>query len=163
MIAWWMLGTLIAGALINNATASPSPYYLGLNVSVQYGPSCQKDKYGGENCSTIPEEGIGLRLTTDPQHKAIVQKQSSASLQGTTFRGNIPGVFDVVFYGSTHHRYFSGEWRTPNLATLVQQPMRLFLLLCPNGHWVASVENPAESCADHSGNVLGWGPRGNSA
>jgi len=138
-------------------SANPSPYYLGVNVSVEYGPACQKDAYGGEVCGTTPIRGIKVTLAATPSGKTISDQTSTARATGLTFHGNIPGVFDVRFIGTTNHHRYSGGWRTPNLSSLEQQPLRLFVLLCPNGGWVASVENIAQSCSDRSSGVLAWG------
>ena len=32
------------------SSAAQSPYNFGVNVNVEYGPTCHKDKYGGHVC-----------------------------------------------------------------------------------------------------------------
>jgi len=139
------------------ASAATSPYYYGVVVTVEYGPACHKDKYGGQECGSTPTSGVAVRLTTNGARATIAKKTSTANPNGLSFKGSIPGVFDVFFSGAVKGRQYSGGWKTPNLSTVEQQPLRLYVLLCPAGGWVASVENVAESCSDRSAGVLASG------
>jgi hypothetical protein len=149
-----LVAPLVLAAAVPAAT---SPYYHGVVVTVEYGPACHKDKYGGQECGSNPTPGVGVRLTTDGSRATIAKKASTSSPNGLSFQGSIPGVFDVFFSGSVKGRRYSGGWRTPNLSAVEQQPLRLYVLLCPDGGWVASVENVAESCSDRSASVLASG------
>lgn len=152
----------LAAALIGSSdgSAAKSPYYFGVNVSVEYGPTCHKDKYGGHVCGAgTPASGVKILLTADPRGQQISEKTTTQNPGGLRFQGDIPGVFDVFFAGIVDHNRYSGGWRTPNLASLVQQPLRLYVLLCSGGGWVASIQNVATSCADHTvgDGVIAWG------
>ncbi|MGZ4409359.1 MAG: hypothetical protein ACXVY6_11290 [Gaiellaceae bacterium] len=157
----WILGAAGLGALllVSAGMSHSSGGDLGAEITIAYGPTCLKTA-GGQRCGSIAAvSGIRVSIGSYPDGRQVAAK-TSASNGVLRFPRGLPLDFAVHFRGRHGGRLYQGSWRMPNARPFSARPVPLYLLLCPSGGWVASLDALAVSCSDRSPSVLGWSTGG---
>ena len=146
----WCVAVVLSCGLVLTIAPGSADAVTGMGIvqlSVQYGPTCVPDKYGGTNCAEVSAgRGIRVWITAYPGAHLFASETTPAD-GDLTFNQSMPFDVAMFFKGRSHGRSFSGGWRMAPLRSLGGQMIPLALLLCPSGAWVATISTVTDSCA----------------